>query len=308
MFKEPLPQTFYKLKSNNILKIIDNNIILEDKSFETTNSFIVAVNAIFVTFPYLIVFILFVIYLFFRSDFLEKFFDTFSKNQDLIGILSLAWFFIAVFFFRMSFRVDSVLDREKKIIYTVLNIFDLILIKFNKLCFEDIAEVGNNVAIYQGGGGRGRARLLPLHPITNRVHIYLVSFLLKNGKILSIPIGNDIKSYYNSQDIAIAISDLWYLPLKTCQDDCRLVLNKKEASKGNYTFEEQKIEPFTIKKGLTELSKILAIVFFAFITICTFFYITGAINSKRGLTKERVIRDLKDLFGIDLRKSNKTRK
>ena len=98
------------------------------------------------------------------------------------------------------------------------------------------------------------------------------------------------------------------MPLKTCQDDCRLVLNKKEASKGNYTFEEQKIEPFSIKKDLTDFSKVLAIAILALMTMFISFYIAGALNSKQGLTQERVIRDLKNMFGIDLRKTNKRKK
>ena len=100
----------------------------------------------------------------------------------------------------------------------------------------------------------------------------------------------------------------WGILRKTCQDDCRLVLNKKEASKGNYTFEEQKIEPFSIKKDLTDLSKVLAIAILALMTMFISFYIAGALNSKQGLTKERVIRDLKNMFGIDLRKTNKRKK
>lgn len=296
MFREPIPQVFYDLRSKDILQIIDNNIVLYGYSFEKINKAIAVIYTFFYLLPLWLLIGFIIINEFFIADLFKEYIDFFRYNE-LSLLFVLFWMVMCVIFFAMCVKKEIVLNRDKNCIYNVLNILDLIKIKLNKINIEDIVEIGNNVTFYKGKHAGSSAH--PFHPTTNYCHIYLVSFLLKSGEIINIPFGGTKNCYKDTVDLAKGMSELLGKTLIICKDDCKLRI---EAGYNNYVFKVEKITPFSYKANAIKVFKKLAIIFCSVIMLFILSYIISAATTKQGLTKKVFIKDMKRLFGINLQK------
>jgi hypothetical protein len=296
MFREPIPEVFYDLRSKNILQIIGNNIVIEGYTFEKTNNTLEFIFGFFIFLPVWLLLGFAIIDTSFGIKFGKEYFN-FFKIEDVAHLFMFFWMGLILFFFGKCMNKSTVIDRDKKCIYSVLNILDLIEINLNKINIEDIIEIGNNVAIYKGK--RAGLENHPFHPVTYYCHRYLVSFLLKSGEMISIPFECNLESYDNTVDIAKGISELLGKLFFVCRDDCFLKIGARNNS---YFFKLEKREPFSYKADAIKVFKKLAIIFCSVIILFILSYIISAATTKQGLTKKVFVKDMKRLFGINLQK------
>ena len=296
MFREPIPEVFYDLRSKNILQIIGNNIVIEGYAFEKTNNILEIIFGFFIFLPVWLLLGFAIIDTSFGIKFGKEYFD-FFKIEDVAHLFMFFWMGLILLFFGKCMNKSTVIDRDKKCIYSVLNILDLIEINLNKINIEDIVEIGNNVTFYKGKHAGSSAH--PFHPTTNYCHIYLVSFLLKSGEIINIPFGGTKNCYKDTVDLAKGMSELLGKTLIICKDDCKLRI---EAGYNNYVFKVEKITPFSYKADLLKGFKKLAIIICASTILIIISYIICTATTKQGLTKKVFVKDMKRLFGINLQK------
>ena len=233
-----------------------------------------------------ILFILPFVFLFYVS---LTYTDTNTIPTSTVKLFWAVWFFIIIVLKNVLIKVYRVINYEDRYIVTDVLLLGIRCAQVNKIPFDSIIQVSNNVSLDL------RQRVFGFTTDIGE-YLFKVSLLLKDGKIYNLySLGSSQADYQYSLKIARAISQGLDIPLTVCNDGYQL---KSVITYSGYAFALKKFNEKKEPRDIFRAIKVFFIIFISVAVLMFVMYVYSMATSKTGIQLYKIRRDIKYIFGI----------